>query len=141
MERPAVKVAMLSKTFYNWSRYFGLRVKLSYLTLSLVTDTAGPPQLSVCLPFFVQNIDFSHSSESGNASTSSLPGSFPAPTIRGDASKSEKSLLTDDRSNSSTTHQDLADGALRRVGHAAEYFVYSHYPRIAKLIPDRKSVV
>lgn len=89
----------------------------------------------------MQNIDFSHPSESGDASTGSLPGSLPVPTIRGDASKSENSLLTDDRSNSPTTHQDLADGALRRVGHAAEYFVILTTHGLQNLSPFPRDII
>ena len=63
------------------------------------------------------------------------------PTTRSDASKSEKSLLTDDRSNSSTTHQDLADGALRRVGHAAEYFVILTTHRLKNLSPFHRDII
>ena len=89
----------------------------------------------------MQNIDVSRPSESGDASTSTLPGSFSVPTTRSDASKSEKSLLTDDRSNSSTTHQDLADGALRRVGHAAEYFVILTTHRLKNLSPFHRDII
>lgn len=88
-----------------------------------MTDTAGPPHQSVYLLLSAQNIDISHSSESGDASTSSLPGGIPVPTILGEAGKRETSLPADDRGNSPFTKQNSVDNALSKVVHATEYFV------------------
>jgi hypothetical protein len=79
------------------------------------------PTVSLGTLLCTQNIDFGFIRESGESSTGSLPGSFPVPTIQGEASKLEASLPADDRGNSPFTKQDSADSMLDGVGHAAEY--------------------
>jgi hypothetical protein len=82
-----------------------------------MTDTASPSQWS---SLSAQNIDFGHTSESRDDSTSSLPGSLPVPMIRGETSNRETSLSANHGGNVPFTQQDLADSPLRRVWQATE---------------------
>jgi hypothetical protein len=79
----SVKVAMLPMTFQSWSRHaFG--VKLFCLTLSLMTDTVLPSQLSSLV---VQKNDLDHTSNSREMPPqppSALRSSLTASTTRRD---------------------------------------------------------
>lgn len=79
-------------------------------------DTPSPSQWS---PLSTQTNDLGYTSESKDASTSSLPGSLPVPMIRGESTNRETSL-ENHSDNVPFTRQDLADSVFCRVWQATE---------------------
>ena len=79
-------------------------------------------------PPTAQNIDLDHTSECHGRPPPTLPGRLPAPTIQGDTSNHDISLLAEHGDSVSTTLQDLGDSAAISApldgGHDAKYFVF-----------------
>ena len=94
--------------------------EFTFLTLSLTTDSTNPSQWTSFSP---ENINLGHTNESRDATTSSLPGSLPISTNRGD--ERETSLLADTSDSVPSKLQDSDDSAFRVLGHVTESVVFT----------------